>query len=144
MTEFKQIIGRGTRINEDYDKYYFTILDFRNVTSLFADKEFDGEPIKQIEYSEDQSIGDYEDDLKNRENFSDNIVDEDVKDKMKKITVSGVEVVLINERVQYLDINGKLITKSLKDYTKSCITEKFKSLDNFLNHWNKSSKENYY
>ena len=85
MTEFKQIIGRGTRINEDYDKYYFTILDFRNVTSLFADKEFDGEPIKQIEYTEDQLIRDNEDDLKNRENFSDNIVDEDVKNKIKKL-----------------------------------------------------------
>ena len=85
MTEFKQIIGRGTRINEDYDKYYFTILDFRNVTSLFADKEFDGEPIKQIEYTEDQLIRDNEDDLKNKENFSDNIVDEDVKNKIKKL-----------------------------------------------------------
>ncbi len=141
MTEFKQIIGRGTRINEDFEKYYFTILDFRNVTSLFADKEFDGEPIKQIEYSEDQLIGDYENDFNSREIVSDNMIDDDIKEKRKKITVSGVEVVLINERVQYLDINGKLITKSLKDYTKSCITEKFKSLDNFLNHWNKSDQK---
>ena len=46
MTKFKQIIGRGTRINEEYGKMYFTILDFRNATDLFADPDFDGEPIK--------------------------------------------------------------------------------------------------
>ena len=84
MTEFKQIIGRGTRINEDFEKYYFTILDFKNVTSLFADKEFDGEPIKQIEYSEDQLIGDYENDFNSREIVSDNMIDDDIKEKEKK------------------------------------------------------------
>lgn len=45
MTEFKQIIGRGTRINEDYGKYWFTIMDFKKATELFADKDFDGEPV---------------------------------------------------------------------------------------------------
>jgi type I site-specific restriction endonuclease len=51
MTEFKQIIGRGTRIREDYNKYYFTIIDFRSVTKLFADPAFDGDPVKIKETS---------------------------------------------------------------------------------------------
>jgi type I restriction enzyme, R subunit len=60
MTEFKQIIGRGTRINEDFGKYYFTIKDFRNVTALFADKEFDGDPVRVKEADQDDDISDTE------------------------------------------------------------------------------------
>ena len=56
MTEFKQIIGRGTRIREDYGKFYFTIMDFRQVTNLFADPDFDGEPVQSIEFKGDEVI----------------------------------------------------------------------------------------
>ena len=55
MTEFKQIIGRGTRINEDYDKYWFTIMDFKKATELFADPAFDGEPVMIYEPKGDES-----------------------------------------------------------------------------------------
>jgi type I restriction enzyme R subunit len=61
MTEFKQIIGRGTRINEDFGKHYFTIMDFRNVTALFADKDFDGDPVRVKEAGEDDDLSGVED-----------------------------------------------------------------------------------
>jgi len=60
MTEFKQIIGRGTRINEEYGKRYFTILDFRNVTDLFSDPDFDGDPVRIKSVSQDDDISDIE------------------------------------------------------------------------------------
>jgi type I restriction enzyme R subunit len=122
MTEFKQIIGRGTRINENFGKTFFTIMDFRGVTNLFADPDFDGEPIKIKEIGEDEGI--YLDD-------DEQIIDENgeeiifpspelieggdiIQEPSAKYFVNGVNVAILNERVQYLDANGKLITASLK------------------------------
>ena len=155
MTEFKQIIGRGTRINEEYGKTYFTIMDFRNVTDLFADPDFDGEPVKVKEVGEDEPVGfpeEEEDETPIIDEEGDEIIFDvpDIPDAgevtdsgslYKKTYVNGVDVTVLHERVQFLDEEGKLITGSLKDYTKRKVKEEFASLDEFLNHWNSAEKK---
>jgi type I restriction enzyme, R subunit len=155
-TEFKQIIGRGTRINEEYGKTYFTIMDFRNVTNHFAEPNFDGDPVMIKDVSENDDLTDAED-----ESIDDIITDIDgspvdfpepdypdidgggniIEEPSAKIRVNGVLVNVINERVQYLGIDGKIITESLKYYTKNNITKKYKTLENFLNTWKKADKK---
>ena len=156
MTEFKQIIGRGTRINEEYGKTYFTIMDFRNVTDLFADSDFDGDPVQVKIVEEDEDFEDPEneedevilDDEGVEVEFEDTETPEiidggDIEDNepKEKVFVNGVNVRVLNERIQYLDENGKLITGSLKDYTKAQVHKEFSTLDNFLNKWNSSDKK---
>ncbi|MCL2721347.1 MAG: DEAD/DEAH box helicase family protein [Treponema sp.] len=157
MTEFKQIIGRGTRINEEYDKTYFTIMDFRNVTNLFADPSFDGEPVIIKEVKEDDDIS-----TTDEETTDDIIVDELDGEKIEfpypptlpgggdivaepnpreKIRVDGVDVKIVNERVQYLDNDGKIITETLIDYTKKNVLSNYASLDSFLKSWNNAEKK---
>lgn len=147
MTEFKQIIGRGTRINEEYGKTYFTIMDFRNVTQLFADKEFDGDPIVVKEFNQNETLV-LDDDFSDQENSLDNegevIIDPPMPEGIvpkEKITVDGIEVNVINERIQYLDSDGKLITESIKDYSKKNIIKKYRTLDDFLMNWNEADKK---
>lgn len=153
MTEFKQIIGRGTRINEEYGKTYFTIMDFRNVTNLFADPAFDGDPvvIKDIT-GDDGDVTDIDDTPTDEPITEDGEVvnfppsvsgggDIVEGERRGKIRVNGVEVQIINERVQYLDANGNIITESLTDYTKKNVLQKFASLDTFLATWNNAEKK---
>ncbi len=138
MTEFKQIIGRGTRIKEDYGKLYFTILDFRNATRLFADPTFNG-PEEQVEDYDPNRLKK----IKNK-----NIIESDEEENneinnntnVKKIRVNNVDVMLIAERVQYYDCDGKLITENLKDYTRKNILHDYASLSDFLNLWNSEKK----
>lgn len=150
MTEFKQIIGRGTRINEEYDKLYFTIIDFRNVTKLFADKDFDGEPVKvketegeiPTEETEDSVMEDEQDFPRDEhEESSDVTFDPEDGNKRIKYYVHDVPVSIINERVQYLDASGKLITESLVDFTKKNIKKEYSSLNDFLQRWNNAEKK---
>ena len=157
MTKFKQIVGRGTRINEDFNKLYFTILDFRNVTDLFADKEFDGDPIRIKPVSQDidlTTIVDEEetDDTTITDNDGEKIefvkpdlripqVNEDRENYRKKIYVNGIDVSILVSREMYFDNNGKPITTSLKDHTKEIIKGQFASLDDFLQKWNNAEKK---
>lgn len=157
MTEFKQIIGRGTRINEDYGKHYFTIMDFRNVTALFADKDFDGDPVRVKLAGENDDISDAEaetdetpviDGLTGEEiNFPVEKPNVQIRDgdnepeKRRKITVNGIEVSVIKERVQYLGADGKIITESLRDYTRKNIRTTYASLDMFLKSWKQADKK---
>ena len=157
MTKFKQIVGRGTRINEDFNKLYFTILDFRNVTDLFADKEFDGDPIRIKPVSQDidlTTIVDEEetDDTTITDNDGEKIefvkpdirkpqVNEDRENYRKKIYVNGIDVSVLVSREMYFDNNGKPITTSLKDHTKEIIKGQFASLDDFLQKWNNAEKK---
>ena len=156
MTEFKQIIGRGTRINEEYDKRFFTIMDFRKVTDLFADPGFDGDPIKIKELTEDDEFESYEDEINADGPVIDeegeevifepeipNIIDggEIIAESNKKLYVNGVNVAVLNERIQYMDGNGKLITSNLKDYTRQKVREQYQSLGDFLNKWNAADKK---
>ncbi|WP_159637953.1 EcoAI/FtnUII family type I restriction enzme subunit R [Sphingobacterium composti Ten et al. 2007 non Yoo et al. 2007] len=153
MTEFKQIIGRGTRINEEYGKTYFTIMDFRNVTNLFADPDFDGDPVMIKQVNEDEDLSDAGEET-NDETITD-ILDGEVVDfpevegggeieentKREKIRVDGVQVKIVNERIQYLGADGKIITESLKDYTKSNVTKQYQTLETFLLRWNNAEKK---
>ena len=161
MTKFKQIIGRGTRINEEYGKLYFTILDFRYATDLFADPDFDGDPIRIKPVSEDTDLSDVIDE---EETTEEPVIDEEtgeeieiikpeirypepqtteyvVREPRQKIYVNGVDVSVLISREMYFDQHGKPITTSLKDHTKKIIKEKFASLDDFLNRWNSTDRK---
>jgi type I restriction enzyme R subunit len=143
MTEFKQIIGRGTRINEDYGKFYFTIMDFRQATALFADSDFDGDPVQVYEPKEGDDVvpPDEKTDSRN-DNGGEVIIDVDPLGPTRtKYFVNNVEVSVATERVQYLDANGKLITESLKDYSRKAVRESFASLDQFLSVWNDAGRK---
>ena len=139
MTEFKQIIGRGTRLKPDYGKEYFTIMDFRNVSRLFADPDFDGEPVIIYEPEEGDDITPPE--LDPDPYDTDGNGEGEFNDKHSKYRVSDVKVRVISERVQYYDKDGKLITESLKDYSKKNIKEEFEDLDAFLRKWNSEDKK---
>ena len=142
MTEFKQIIGRGTRLRPDYGKEYFTIMDFRNACRLFADPEFDGEP-EGVEDDGDTSevpippIDDNDDLIPPNEPKT----PEDEKEPRKKVRVRGVDVNIINERVQYYDKDGKLITESITDYSRKNILGEYTNLNDFLSAWNGKEKK---
>jgi len=125
MTVFKQIIGRGTRINEDFNKYYFTIMDFKKATELFADPKFDGDPV--VVY---------------KPGPHDPPVPPDESTKRTKFVVNDVPVKVVAERVQYYGKDGKLITESLKDYTRNTVRKEYASLDSFLTLWRKSDRKN--
>jgi type I restriction enzyme R subunit len=161
MTEFKQVIGRGTRINEDYDKYWFTIMDFKKVTELFADKDFDGEPVMIYEPKPGQSVVPPEDEPEiildengnpvtaNTDNNDFTSTGEDDVDfgddktgtKRVKYVLADVTVYVVAERVQYYGPEGKLITESLKDYTRSTVRKDYASLDDFLRRWSKTDRK---
>ncbi len=163
MTEFKQIIGRGTRINEDYGKRYFTIIDFRNVTDKFADKDFDGAPVKIKETKQDDTLseevidegsGDEQIDPVTGADivFDESYEADDARESpvaepepsygpKSKVYINGVDVSILSERRQYLDANGQLITSSVKEYCKNGIKKTYRSLDNFLQTWNEADKK---
>ena len=159
MTEFKQIIGRGTRLLEEYGKMYFTIMDFRNASRLFADPAFDGRPEVVIDLDEDDPVDEPGVELENdEEEYGEgggatrdgqvgytidglNGFDEGGDIKPKKYYVGDVTVKVLSERVQYVDKDGKLITESLIDYTKKNILEQYARLDDFLNTWTKAQKK---
>ena len=124
MTEFKQIIGRGTRINEEYDKLFFTIIDFKKATELFADPDFDGEPVDIYEGKGNVPL---------KPNLP--------TQKIKPYKVPDVGVSIVAERVQYYGADGKLITESIKDYTRNTLLNEFDSLDMFLQYWSEHGKK---
>jgi type I restriction enzyme R subunit len=153
MTEFKQIIGRGTRVEEQYGKYYFTIMDFRNVTRLFADPAFDGDPVKVYEHSGNDSVDVAEaidqetwseDQIKEYDPLADVLIDgTETGEKPKKIRIKdGVDFYPIHQEVKYIDPHtGKLITESLRDFSKKAITSEYTSIDDFLSKWKESERK---
>jgi type I restriction enzyme R subunit len=151
MTEFKQIIGRGTRINEDYNKLYFTIMDFKRATALFADPDFDGDPVQIYEPKEGETVVPPDDVIPENEvkenaglydTFgTDGAPGDNGHGKPKKYYVDDVEVRVATERVQYLDADGKLITESLKDFTRRTLRKTYASLNAFLNAWNAAERK---
>lgn len=158
MTKFKQIIGRGTRLAPEHGKEYFTIMDFRGCTRMFAQPEFDGLPEIVYEPGEKDPILPPDERPEDGENSSINdgntdgtggadipgpemppySVDESHR---KKTRINGVEVVLLSERVQYYGKDGKLITENFTDYTKRNILGKYATLDEFLKKWNSDEKK---
>ena len=147
MTEFKQIIGRGTRINADFNKYYFTIMDFRQATNLFADPLFDGEPVQIYEPGEDDPVEPPDPLSSNGDDVDDDyvVIDDslpELHELRRKLYIDDVEVFVEREQVQYYADDGKLITESLKDFTKKRILKEYTSLDDFLRQWKASEKKN--
>ncbi|WP_341939502.1 EcoAI/FtnUII family type I restriction enzme subunit R [Marinimicrobium sp. C2-29] len=170
MTKFKQIIGRGTRIEEKYGKLWFTILDFKKATELFADERFDGIPEK-ILVKKPENIIDLEDPTFDEEmndeyprkeesltGDGDEIADPETygndtpfgggplgedgePSEYIKYRVAGVTVKKLDERVQYYDADGKLVTESFKDYTRKAVKSQFQSLDEFVNKWNATDRK---
>jgi type I restriction enzyme R subunit len=155
MTEFKQIIGRGTRINEDYQKLFFTIMDFKRATTLFADPDFDGDPVQIYEPGADDPVVPPADtppppfDDTCAEDPSSTGLGSDpftgttgpTGGKPTRYVVHDVEVRVATERVQYLDANGKLITESIRDYSRKTLRQTYASLDAFLAVWRDADKK---
>jgi type I restriction enzyme, R subunit len=152
MTEFKQIIGRGTRIKEDYGKFYFTIIDFKKATELFADRDFDGDPVQIYEpkHWDDSPVPPELPEDENTFRYSTGIdsnrtavaeAEDGYNTGVRRYVVANVEVRVIAERVQYYDSSGKLIVESLKDYTRKTLTKEFTSLDDFLVRWSSADKK---
>jgi type I restriction enzyme, R subunit len=155
MTEFKQIVGRGTRVHEDTHKFYFTLIDFRGATTHFADPAFDGEPVQIYEPGEGDPVVPPDDVLPTDEDgapLPDTPADDEtIVDQpgpllppggpQKKVYVDGVGATIIAERVEYLDDNGKLVTESLRDFTKKALKKRFASLDGFLKRWKAADRK---
>ena len=166
MTKFKQIIGRGTRIDERYGKLWFTILDFKKATELFADERFDGIPEKVMDTTP-EDIADPESDFEEKlEEISEHddeqvtgvdeppappyqVTDtddvgplpEEDENKIHKFHVNGVAVGVIAQRVQYYDADGKLVTESFKDYTRKTLLKEYASLDDFTRKWQDADRK---
>ncbi|HYG89561.1 MAG TPA: DEAD/DEAH box helicase family protein [Azospirillum sp.] len=157
MTEFKQIVGRGTRVHDDTRKFYFTLIDFRGASNHFADPKFDGEPEQIYEPGDDDPMAPPDDvpptdedrvtlpeELGDDETIVDGLPDitqPPSGGKMRKIYVDDVPASILGERVEYLDEHGKLVTESLRDFTKRALRKSFASLDTFLNRWNKAERK---
>lgn len=156
MTEFKQIIGRGTRIRETDGKVYFSIIDFRKATNLFADPDFDGDPVQIYEPEPGDPVVPPEDnepdgptnDMPDDPGSNDTPpappdvgFDDEEETEPLKFYVNNIPVSVAHERVQYYGKDGKLITESLKDYTKKNIANEFASLDSFIQKWRRSDKK---
>nr|WP_315208024.1 DEAD/DEAH box helicase family protein [uncultured Albidiferax sp.] len=155
MTLFKQIIGRGTRLREDLGKTWFTILDFKRATELFADATFDGDPVQIYEPREDDPIeppepgtpdtppdtppGTPPDDTPSPPEGP--LPPPPPPGEPKKYVVGTVTVAVARERVQYLNAQGQLITESLRDYTRIHLTKQYDSLDKFLQAWNSADRK---
>lgn len=151
MTEFKQIVGRGTRVHEDTKKFYFTLIDFRGATSHFADPDFDGDPVQIYEPGEGDAITPPDDvpegaDTPPTPGADEALVDQPSLpfppgDPIRKIYVDGVGARILAERVEYLDENGRLVTESLRDFTKTVLKKRFASLDDFLKRWRSAGRK---
>ncbi|AWD07799.1 DEAD/DEAH box helicase [Salmonella enterica] len=167
MTKFKQIIGRGTRIEQDYGKLWFTILDFKKATELFADERFDGIPEKVMEATPDD-IADPDSGFNEtlEEETPDVFADEDINgadedpatyttspmgdssplpeeedNRVRKFHINGVTVGVVSQRVQYYDADGRLVTESFKDYTRKTVLKECASLDDFVRKWQDADRK---
>jgi type I restriction enzyme R subunit len=137
MTSFKQIIGRGTRIDEEFGKYFFTIIDFKRATELFRDPDFDGEPVVIYEPGDDDDPVPPDPDPSD----DDEKPDDETIPGSRKVYVSGVPARIVAERIEYYGPNGQLITESYRDFSRNQIHTEFESLDDFLTRWNSTAKK---
>jgi type I restriction enzyme R subunit len=161
MTEFKQIVGRGTRVHEDTQKYYFTLVDFRGASSHFADKDFDGDPVQIYEPGENDppEPPDPPPTPEPLEPGDDDGYEEEVilvdppppglpgvpppppPPPQPKFHIHGNPVTVLAERVEYLDNDGKLVTESLRDFSRKAIRAHYASLDQFLKRWKAAERK---
>ncbi len=148
MTLFKQIIGRGTRIREEYDKFFFTIMDFKKATELFADPDFDGDPVQIYQPEPDDPPIPPDPPPEPPERTEDPTTlppgpppsPEPGKQRVKYV-IDDVPVTIVAERVQYYGSDGKLITESIRDYTRKSVLRQYGSMDVFLRQWTQADKK---
>ena len=153
MTLFKQIIGRGTRLREDLGKSWFTIMDFKRATELFADPSFDGDPVQIYEPGDGDPVEPPPPDeaggaghpvapagpLGPLGPFPPPGAGDD---QPRRYVIGGaVNVAVARERVQYLNAQGRLVTESLRDYTRINLGKAYESLDAFLQAWNSAERK---
>ena len=155
MTEFKQIVGRGTRVHEETQKLFFTLMDFRGASSHFADPDFDGEPVQIYEPGpgdpvtppdetpnhDDDSAPTHEDETVLIDPGNETLTSDEKTGPRPKVYVDGIGAFIVAERVEYMDENGKLVTESLRDYTRKAIRQRFTSLDDFLRRWKQAERK---
>ncbi|UIF86101.1 EcoAI/FtnUII family type I restriction enzme subunit R [Cupriavidus sp. UYPR2.512] len=150
MTEFKQIIGRGTRIDEEHDKLWFTILDFKQATALFADPAFDGDPVVVYDPAPDEPILPPDEDPEGEGTGEGGTAqpggslgepEEPPGPGRTRYVLDHVPVRVAHEQVQYLGPDGKLITESLRDFTRIQLNKRYASLDGFLQAWNAAERK---
>ena len=157
MTEFKQIVGRGTRVHEDTRKLYFTLMDFRGASSHFADPDFDGEPVQIYTPGPDDPVAPPDETPSHDGETPSEPIDPtetilidpgnvDLERRKSdgpkpKVYVDGVGALIVAERVEYLDEQGKLVTESLRDFTRKAVQRHFASLDDFLRRWNQTERK---
>jgi type I restriction enzyme R subunit len=161
MTEFKQIVGRGTRVHEDTQKYYFTLVDFRKATNHFADPDFDGDPVQIYQPGEtDPPVPPDEGESPGTDDDGQPLPPAQGDDETllvdtapvypppptgpggpRKFYVKERPVTVVLERVEYLDDAGKLVTESLRDYSRKTIRRHFTSLDAFLRRWRSAERK---
>ena len=142
MIEFKQIVGRGTRIHEDAGKLWFTIMDFRKATELFADPAFDGEPVVVYEPGSGEPPIPPDDETGDSEDDGTPIGGPDPPPKgTTRYVISDVPVMVVAERAQYYGNDGRLITESLAEYTRDAVREKYATLADFLRRWAGSDRK---
>lgn len=160
MTEFKQIVGRGTRVHEDAKKYYFTLIDFRKATNHFADPDFDGEPVQIYEPGENDPVNppddvpptsDEQEPIPPEPGADEEIIidtappDITIQDGggggRRKYYIHGDPVTIVAERIEYLDEYGKLVTETLRDYSKKTLRNRYASLNDFLTQWKSAERK---
>ena len=159
MTEFKQIVGRGTRVHEDTQKYYFTLVDFRGASAHFADKDFDGDPVQIYEPGEydppeppDPPPTPEPPEPGEGDGYAEEVILVDPPlpgmpgvppppPPQPKFHIHGNPVTVLAERVEYLDNDGKLVTESLRDFSRKAIRAHYASLDQFLKRWKAAERK---
>ncbi|MGL9810029.1 EcoAI/FtnUII family type I restriction enzme subunit R [Enterococcus casseliflavus] len=163
VTEFKQIIGRGTRLRTDVGKYYFTIMDFRNATNLFADPNFDGPAESVIDVTDGEEMPSDDHDMGNEGGIGDdeevltNGEDGDTDNKEKpgdvppapagggeghiKYYVNHVPVRVLNETVYYYDKDGKIVAEGMREYNEKAIRAEFSTMDDFIKRWSEEERK---
>jgi type I restriction enzyme R subunit len=139
MTMFKQIIGRGTRIDEDNNKFFFTIMDFKKATELFRDPDFDGDPV--VIYNPEPGDPIVPPDPDDDGEGGDEGDDGDEGAGVTKIRVSGVDARIIAERIEFLGPDGQLITESYREFARKQVKAEYRSLDDFIRKWNESDRK---
>lgn len=145
MTEFKQIIGRGTRLREDFGKRFFTILDFRDATRLFEDKDFDGQPVQVIDVRGEDPLPIIDDETGTGTGGGGGLPpgweEDDDPQPVRKYYVDGEPVAVLEERVQYRAGDGRLVTESFAVFSRGNLLRAYGSLDKFLRRWNEAERK---
>ena len=144
VTEFKQIIGRGTRLRYNEGKTHFTIMDFRRVSRLFADPEWDGEIEQNEDFGASTGLATEEEVHDSGTECSQSADSDGQKDRrtIQVVAKGGVKITVLERIVQIYDTDGKLLkTESIEDYTKESILGTYQTLENFIQTWKGEQKK---